>query len=620
MAMDGLGLDLGNILAHLRLDDSEYMKKMTRAERRMVQMGEKLTRIGRKMTMRLTAPILALGAVSAKVFASFEKDMAMVSTMLDEQSMHHMPVYEKALLDISMAFGESTKTLSKGLYDILSASVAPVKAMDVLSISVKAAAGGITSTAVAADAITTVLNSYGMAADEAGKVSDILFAIVKRGKTTFGELAPKIGMVTSIAHTAGLSLEELGAAIATMTRAGLQTPIALTAMRGILNSFLKPTEEAIQASEEFGLTLDSVTLSSIGLTGVLAQLKGATAEQLASLFPNIRALAGMAALSGQAGKQLEDLKLMLNSTGLSQEAFEKMTKTLSFAMGQFGATIKVAGISLGEVLAPYIKDVTSYVKKLVRVFIAMNTETKKTVIIFMGIVASIGPMILILGLGMKALGLFGLAVTKITVSVGALMGALFGWLGIVLLLGAAAYSLYAIFRQNIDGIKLIFTQWGEEIKGWIQWFVDEWKDAWDWLSYYVDAFGKWFKEAWTWLGNSVIGKWLNWLVKAFRKTWDTILKEGKVVIADLGSSIWAALDFPLDVAAGGWDLAVLQFEQLKVIHEILCIPQQDWEADKKDNERKEKQEDTLFEEGMKKFYNVKFVDVENDGEILEGKK
>ncbi len=65
---------------------------------------------------------------------------------------------------------------------------------------------------------------------------------------------------------------------------------------------------------------------------------------------------------------------------------------------------------------------------------------------------------------------------------------------------------------------------------------------------------------------------------------------------------------------------VLQFEQLKVIHEILCIPQQDWEADKKDNERKEKQEDTLFEEGMKKFYNVKFVDVENDGEILEGKK
>lgn len=338
-------------------------KKMTHEAKRTNAAFSKLGGYGRKLmgiTAGLAGGYAAIRGITASVsaFAAFEKQMASVSTMLDESSMKFMPEYTKKLREMSVEFGESTQTLSKGLYDILSASVAPAKALDVLTVSVKAAKAGMTDTAVAADAITTILNSYGMAAGEAGKVADILFAIVKRGKTTFAELGPSIGKVASLASVANVSLEELGAAIATLTRAGLQTDIALTGFKGIINAFLKPTEAARKAAAQFGLVLNTATLKSIGLTGVLQKLKWASAEQLAQIMPNVRGMAAFAAAVQQAEGQLKDLKGMLNSSGDMMDAFGKATDTAAFRMDQLKQKWEATKVKMGEALAPEAIKIT----------------------------------------------------------------------------------------------------------------------------------------------------------------------------------------------------------------------------------------------------------------------
>jgi len=347
-------LDLGNLLVHLRADSAQYITAMKRAEAKMKSFTAATKRYAKVATAALGAATVA----SIKAFSSFEEQLANISTMLDETSMKYMPSYERALKQMAVEFGESTKTLSKGLYDILSASVAPAKAIDVLTASVKAAKAGMTDTGVAADALTTIINSYGMAAEDADRISDVLFAVVKRGKTTFAELAPKIGMVSSIASTAGLSLEELGAALSTMTRAGLQTDIAITSLRGVLNSFLKPGEEAIRVARQFGLEMNSTTLQAEGLTGVLEKLKGASAEQLAAIFPNVRALSGMAAMLKNVKEQAEDLKFMMNATGLTQQAYEKMTRTLAHTLRRLWQVIKIVSVAVGERFAPAVKAIT----------------------------------------------------------------------------------------------------------------------------------------------------------------------------------------------------------------------------------------------------------------------
>lgn len=315
--------------------------------------------------MIAAAGVAAAGAFavsSVKSAMDFENQLARVSTMLDKNTMSYLPKFDKGLEDMSMRFGESTSTLSKGLYDVLSASVAPSKAMDVLDASAKAAAAGLSDTGTAADAITTIMNSYGMGADSARTISDKLFTVIKRGKTTFGELAPSIGRVASTASMAGLNFNELGATIATLTRSGISTDEAMTAISGVLATFLKPTDDAKKAAHQFGFELSSNTLKSIGLTGVLKKLKGASAEQLATLFPNIRGLKGIAAALGDVTGLAKDYNMMLDSTGATQEAYNKITGTTAFRMKQLKESFNAVKTTFGKLMLPHI---TPYVTGLI---------------------------------------------------------------------------------------------------------------------------------------------------------------------------------------------------------------------------------------------------------------
>ncbi len=304
---------------------------------------------------------LGVAAVAGIGFAvkqavDFEKQMANVSTMLDTSTMPMMEEFEISIRDMSKEFGEGTETLSKGLYDILSASVPAEDALSVLDASARAAKAGLTDTGTAADAVTTIMNAYGMSAKDAGKISDMLFGIVKEGKTTFGELAPAIGRTATLASQAGLSVEEMGATIATLTRSGIDTNEAMTAMNGIITAFLKPTDEATKAAAEFGIVLNTDTLKTEGLTGVMEKLTDAEAEQLAQIFPNIRGLAGMSAALGDTEGFTKSLQTVTESAGLTQEAYGKQTDTAAHDLNVFKQEVLDLAKQFGDELLPVLVD------------------------------------------------------------------------------------------------------------------------------------------------------------------------------------------------------------------------------------------------------------------------
>jgi len=320
--------------------------------------------------MRLSRSLLAVAGVGGGMYmlgsimrsgvteaAAFERQMANVSTMLDDQSMQLLPRYTQQLRAMSVRFGEGTETLSKGLYDILSASIAPSAALDVLAVSTKAASSGITDTGVAADAITTILNSYSLSADKAGEISDKLFSIVIRGKTTFAELAPNIGKIAALAATAGESFDDLGATLATMTRAGVRTEIAVTSLRAIILSFLKPQSDSVEAARKYGIELNSQTLRTIGLIGVIQKLKKATAEELAVIVPTSRAITGFAAAVQKAEALGGDYEFMLNSLGNTEKAYQKIADTSAFKLDQMNQQWIEFKRTIGDVVIPILISV-----------------------------------------------------------------------------------------------------------------------------------------------------------------------------------------------------------------------------------------------------------------------
>jgi len=66
-------LDLGNLLVHLRADASQYMRTMKRVEDRMRKTSDRLSAIGRNMTLKVTVPLLAVGAAASKVGIDIEE-------------------------------------------------------------------------------------------------------------------------------------------------------------------------------------------------------------------------------------------------------------------------------------------------------------------------------------------------------------------------------------------------------------------------------------------------------------------------------------------------------------------------------------------------------------------
>jgi len=450
MAVSG-AVRAGRAFVELFVDDSRFIRGLRRASGRLKAFGAGLRTVGFGMAKAAAGVLIPLG-YAGKAFADFEQQMANVATMLDEPE-KHMPRLRHAVREMSVEFGESTEALAGGLYDILSASVPAEKAIDVLRASVKAAKAGMTDTKTAADALTTILNSYGLSGEKAADVSDLLFAVVKRGKTTFAELAPSIGMVASTAASAGVSLEELGAMIATLTRNGVRTENAITAVNRTIATFLKSTDESQAYARELGFELNTTTLQAEGLFGVFQRISKLPPEAIAKLFPNIRALRGVIpALKNLRGFE-NDLGIMTKRAGLTEKAYRKMTDTITHKFNQMKQAVARALSDIGEAFKPVFTDIFQTIRdalKKVGEWIAANEEMVLRAAKVAAAVGAIGAALIALGAVIKivgiALGAFIGLLKLATIAIKGVGAALiFLAKNPIVLLGAAIAAIVAAF-------------------------------------------------------------------------------------------------------------------------------------------------------------------------------
>lgn len=276
--------------------------------------------------------------------------------MLDDQTAHFLPEYEKQIAALAIRYGQTTKALSKGTFDIISGSFEAADAMEFLETATRSAIGGFTDVATSVKAMVAILNAYGLSAEEAGRVTDVMSSIVKKGVIEYEELAGTIGQVVPIAAAAGLSLEELAAAIATITQKGVSARTTMTALKAIITTFLAPTPEAIEAAKQFDLKLNATTLSTLGLTGALQKLSKASAEETAAIFGNVRALLGVEATRKTINKLIENHETALNSLGLSENNYQKVVETTNQLLAQNRELWVSIKREIGEGLAPAVNS------------------------------------------------------------------------------------------------------------------------------------------------------------------------------------------------------------------------------------------------------------------------
>lgn len=353
---------IGDYFAELNLRNKKFLQKLKTSQIGMSQLataGKVALGAVAVAAAAATAAMVLLAKKSITMAVDFDESMRRVNTLaqLGQEGFEGM---KDRVLDLSTTLGKSATEMGDALYQVISACFEGADAMIVLETGVKMATAGMAGQVESVDALTTVLNAWGFSAEDATRVSDTFFLTIKYGKTTMGELAHAIGVVATTAANAGLSFEEVGAALSALTIVGVDTNRAVTGLNAVLTALTKPTDEAKEAAAELGIDFSLTGLKAKGLSVWLGELKDATkgeSEQLVRFFQNVRAVRAILPLATNAAESFNNnLIKMQTETGAAQEAFEEMDKSYARIIERLKIQFEKIYIAVGEELVPELLE------------------------------------------------------------------------------------------------------------------------------------------------------------------------------------------------------------------------------------------------------------------------
>lgn len=299
----------------------------------------------------------AVGTAAVKSSIDAESSFAKVKTLLSGGNANG---YYNQLMDLSNQTGVSFENLSESMYQALSAGVSEDKAVDFVKSSVSLAKGGFTETATAIDVVTTALNAYGLAAEDAAHVQDVLITTQNKGKTTVDELAHSMGQIIPTAKSVGVSLDQLGAMYATVTANGVATSEATTYMNSMLNELASSSTTASKALSEAASGKSFKQLMSEGesVAEIIARIDSyakQSGKSMTDMFGSAEAAKAAQILVDNSGKFVDNLDAMVNSSGAAETAAATMMDTLGEKINVLVANGKNLLTELGNELAPIVE-------------------------------------------------------------------------------------------------------------------------------------------------------------------------------------------------------------------------------------------------------------------------
>jgi len=366
-----VGKKLGEIYVDIAGRLTKLKASMAKGKKMLLGWSKGLTKLLKKAGIALGMVLVAALTLAVKAAVSFEQQMAKVATMLTAQTLKLIPKLGRAIKDMAIRFGEGTKSITEGLYSILSASISVGKAIGVLRASMMAAKGGFTDTATAANIITTALNSYGIAADRAMEISDKFLMVQKRGKTSLAEFAVPMGKVLGLAAALGVPLEEVNAALATLTRNGIPTAEALTSIRGAMVALTGRSAAGVKIAKDYNISLSATVLAGEGLLGMMEKFSKLTPDVTGKIITEVEALTAIAILTKDLSGFTEDLNHQFNAAGETMRAKSLVTATLAEKFKSLWQSIKMLATDTGTIFLPMIKNV---VDSLIEKFKSMRDE------------------------------------------------------------------------------------------------------------------------------------------------------------------------------------------------------------------------------------------------------
>lgn len=280
---------------------------------------------------------------------------------------------QKTVLSVGQTTKFSTSEIAEGATVMAQAGYSASQIAKALPAIANLATGAGASMEDAVNIVTSVLSVYDMSIERSANVSNMLAEALNGSKLSLDQLSLGIQYVGNISADAGVSFEEMTAALGAMANAGIKSGSTLgTGLRALIQELENPSQKFVEQLTAVGLTAADVDVRTQGLAGALNNLtsKGFDSGAAMNTF-EVRAASAFSALSNNVGTMVQIEQSLQNTSAATQAAAINM-ETLSAQAQRLGNALTGAVTTVG---APYLLMLQSMIGGLADLLTSMTAIT-----------------------------------------------------------------------------------------------------------------------------------------------------------------------------------------------------------------------------------------------------
>ena len=372
-------------------DSSQLDKALGHLQKKLRATGKSLKAAGRTMSVGVTAPLVAIGASSFQVAAQFEASMAKVKAVSGASADEFKRLSEQAKeLGRTTVFTASDVAQLQLEFSKLGFTAAEIDKVTESTLYLAQATGS--DLATAAEVAGATLRGFGLDASETQRVTDVMAASFSSSALDMNSFRESMKYVAPVAKSAGLSLEETTAMLASLANSGIKGSQAGTALRRILSQL---------AGEGQDVSTEIAKLAGEGLNLADAKDEVGRSAQTALLI-----------LSEALGPTMKLTEQFKQAEGAAGGMAGTMNETADGALKRMRSAVEGAQIAIGSALAPTMVRLAGAVERLATKFTEADPALQSLIIGVGALAAGIGPGLLALGQMTTGLGALLPALSK----------------------------------------------------------------------------------------------------------------------------------------------------------------------------------------------------------------
>lgn len=422
---------------------STALSKIDVAGQKMEAVGNSIAGAGKKM-MGVTTVIGGVGVAAVKTAADFDSAMSQVAAVSGATGKDFDALRSKA-----REMGSKTKFSATEAAEAMNyMAMAGWKTEDMLGgiegvMNLAAASGE--DLATTSDIVTDALTAFGLSAKDSGHFADILAAASSNANTNVSMMGETFKYCAPIAGALGFSAEDTAEAIGLMANAGIKSSQAGTALRTIMNNLAGDVKISGKAIGDVTIATTNADGSMRDLSDILADCRSAFGNltesekaQAAESLVGKNAMSGFLALMNAGEGDIEKLSSAIdNCDGSAEKMAMTMQDNLAGQLTILKSQLQELAISFGDILMPAIRSIVSKLQGFVDKLNGLDEGTKRTIVTIALLVASIGPLLIIIGTTISKIGVAMQGFVKLANGVSKLKVAIQGGTGVLGKLGAA---------------------------------------------------------------------------------------------------------------------------------------------------------------------------------------